>query len=174
MCSIQAFFHTLLKEILYVKTKEYGGISCPLSPWQRALCSLHSDGQRGSSDMHYQSLCSTIADMEFIFRVKLDVRHRYIFGGIEGRHHRFWRTEFLEVTAGISQAEVVGVGRPVAPGLPVRLGGGGNSSLAMVLVALELCQDVECISVQERIRTVLGGGPDLVEEFACGIVVLLP
>ena len=112
--------------------------------------------------------------MEFVFRVKLDFRHRLIFGGIEGRHLRFRRAEFPEVAAGVGQAEVVGVGRPVAPGLPVRLGGGGNGGLAAALVAFELCQDVERIGVKERIRPALGGGPDLVEEFARGVVVLLP
>jgi hypothetical protein len=105
---------------------------------------------------------------------KLDVRHRLIFGGIEGRHLQFRHTEFPEVAAGVGQAEVVGIGRPVAPGLPVRLSGGGNGGLAMALVTFELCQDVECIGVYERIWPALGGGPDLVEEFARGVVVLLP
>ena len=77
------------------------------------------------------------------------------------------------MAAGVGQAEVVGVGRPVAPGLPVRLSGGGNGGLAAALVAFELCQDVERIGVKERIRPALGGGPDLVEEFARGVVVLL-
>ena len=76
-----------------------------------------------------ESLFSNIADMEFVFRVNLDFRHRLIVGGIEGRHHRFWRAEFPEVAASVGQAEVVDVGRPVAPGLPVRLGSGGNGGL---------------------------------------------
>ena len=75
----------------------------------------------------------------------------------KGGIRRFRRAEFLEVAAGVGQAEVVGVGRPVAPGLPVRLGGGGNGGLAVALVAFELCQDVERIGVQERIRPALGG-----------------
>ena len=60
------------------------------------------------------------------------------------------------MAAGIGQAEVVGVGRPVAPGLPVCLSGGGNGGLAAALVAFKLCQDVERIGVQERIRPALG------------------
>ena len=64
-----------------------------------------------------ESSFSNLADMEFVFRVKLDFRHRLIFGGIEGRHRRFRRAEFPEVAAGVGQAEVVGVGRPIAPGL---------------------------------------------------------
>jgi len=112
--------------------------------------------------------------MEFVFRVNFDFRHRRIFGGVEGRHLRFRRAEFPEVAAGVGQAEVVGVGRPVAPGLPVRLGGGSNGSLAVALVAFELCQDVKCIGVKERVRSALGGGPNLVEEFARGVVILLP
>ena len=91
--------------------------------------------------------------MEFVFRVKLDFRHRLIFGSIEGWHHRFRRVELLEVATGVGQAEVVCVGRPVAPGLPVRLGGSGNGGLAAALVAFELCQDVERISMQSRIAS---------------------
>jgi hypothetical protein len=112
--------------------------------------------------------------MEFVFWVKLDFWHRLIFGSIEGRHLWFRRTEFPQVAAGIGQAQVVSVGRPVTPGLPVRLGDGGHGSLAAALVAFELCQDVERISVNERIRPALGRGPDLGEEFPRGIVVLLP
>jgi hypothetical protein len=77
-----------------------------------------------------ESSFSNLADMEFVFRVKLDLWHWLIFRGIKGRHLRFRRTEFLKVAAGVGQAEVVGVGWPVAPGLPVRFGGGGNGSLA--------------------------------------------
>src|SRR5262245_55513181 len=73
-----------------------------------------------------ESSFSNLADMEFVIRIKLDFRHGLIFGGIKGRHRRFRRAEFLEMVAGIGQAEVVSVGRPVAPGLPVRLGGSGN------------------------------------------------
>src|SRR5262249_470644 len=112
--------------------------------------------------------------MEFIFRVKLDFRYRLIFGGIEGWHRRFRRAEFLEVAAGVGQAEVIGVGRPVTPGLPVRLGGGGNGGLAAALVAFELCQDVKRIGMKERIWPALGGDPDLVEEVPRGVVGLLP
>ena len=111
--------------------------------------------------------------MEFVFRVKLDVRHRLVFGDIEGRHRWFRRAEFLKVAAGIGQAKVVGVGRPVTPGLPIRLSGGSNGGLAMALVMFKLGQDIERIGVKERIRPALGGGPDLVEEFARGVVVLL-
>src|SRR5262249_50069936 len=120
------------------------------------------------------SLYSIIADMAFVFRVKLDVWHRRIFGGIEGWHHRFRRAEFLKVAAGVGQAEVVGVGRSIAPGLPVRLGGGGNSGLAVALVEFELCQDVERIGMKERIWPALSVGPDLVKESVRSVVVLLP
>jgi hypothetical protein len=112
--------------------------------------------------------------MEFVFRVKLDCRHRRIVGGIEGRHLWFRRAEFPEMTAGLGQAEVVGIGRPVAPGLLVCLGGGGNGGLAVALVAFKLCQDVERIGVKERIRPARGECPDLLEELARGVVVLLP
>ena len=111
--------------------------------------------------------------MEFVFRIKFDVWHWLMFGGIEGWHLWFRRAEFLEVVAGVGHAEVVGVGWPVTPGLPVRLSGGGNSGLAVALVAFELCQDVEGIGVNERIWPALGWSPDLVEEFACGVIVLL-
>jgi hypothetical protein len=57
-----------------------------------------------------ESSISNLADMEFVFRVKLDVRHRFIFRCIEGRHLRFRRAEFPQVAAGVGQAEVVGVG----------------------------------------------------------------
>ena len=97
--------------------------------------------------------------MGFVVRVKLDFWHWRILGGIEGRHLRFRRAEFLDVATGVGQAEVVGVGRPVAPGLPIRLSGGGDGGLAVVLIAFKLCQDIERIGVQERIRPVRGGGP---------------
>jgi hypothetical protein len=42
------------------------------------------------------------------------------------------------------------------------------------LVTFELCQDIERISMKKRIRPALDGGPDLVEEFARDVVVLLP
>ena len=121
-----------------------------------------------------ESSFSNLADMEFVFRVKLDCRHWLISSGIEGQRRRFRRAEFLEVAAGVAQAEVVGVGRPVAPGLLVRRGGDSNGSLAAALVTFELCQDVERIGVHERIRPALGGGPDLGEEFVRGVVILLP
>jgi hypothetical protein len=116
---------------------------------------------------------SNITDMEFVFRVKLDLRHRFISRGIKGRQLRFWRVEFSEVTAGVAQAQVVGVGRPIAPSLPVGLSGDGNGGLVAALVTFKLCLDVERVGVHERIRPALGGGPDLVEEFACGVVILL-
>src|SRR5262249_31169307 len=53
-----------------------------------------------------ESSFSNLADMEFVFRVKLDVRHWPMFGGIEGRHLRFRCAEFPEVAAGVAQAEV--------------------------------------------------------------------
>lgn len=52
---------------------------------------------RGASSQ--ESSFSNHADMEFVFRVKLDFRHRLIFGGIEGRHLRFRRAEFPEMAA---------------------------------------------------------------------------
>src|SRR5215217_3075313 len=55
-----------------------------------------------------ESSFSNLADMEFVFWVNLDFRHRLIFGSIEGRHLRFRRAEFLEVAPGVAQAEVVG------------------------------------------------------------------
>ena len=113
-----------------------------------------------------ESSFSNRADMEFVFRVKVDFWHRLIFGGIEGRQHRFRRSEFPEMAAGVAQAQVVDVGRPIAPSLLVRLNGGGNGGLASALVAFELCQDVSRIGVNERIRPALGRGPDLLEEFA--------
>lgn len=112
--------------------------------------------------------------MEFVLRVNLDFGYRRILGGIEGRQLRFRRVEFPEVAAGICQAEVVGVGWPVAPGLLVGLGGSGNGGLPAALIAFELGQHVECIGVNERVRPALGGAPDLIEALACGVIVLLP
>jgi hypothetical protein len=128
-----------------------------------------SRGERSSD-----SCFSNITDMEFVLRVNLDFRHWLISGGIERGHRWFRRAEFLEVVAGVSQAEVVGVGRPIAPRPLVRLCGGGNGGLAAALVAFELGQDVERISVYERIRPALGRDPDLIEEIARGVIVLLP
>lgn len=53
------------------------------------------------------------------------------------------------------------------------IGGSGNGGIAVAPVAFELCQDVERIGVQESIWPTLDGGPDLVEEFAYGVIVLL-
>ena len=122
---------------------------------------------------YQESSFSNLADVEFVIRVKLDFWHRLVLGGIEGRHLRFRRAEILKVAAGVGQAEVVGVGRPVAPGLLVRLSGGGNGGLTAALAVFELRQDIECIGVHEWIRPALGGGPDLVEEFTRGVVVPL-
>ena len=47
-----------------------------------------------------ESSFSNLADMEFVLRVKLDCRHWLMFGGIEGRHLRFRRAEFVEMAAG--------------------------------------------------------------------------
>jgi hypothetical protein len=58
---------------------------------------------------------------------------------------------------GVGESVVIRVRRPVAPGQRESLRGGGDGGFRVALVALDLGEDVQGISVKERIPSAFGG-----------------
>ena len=113
--------------------------------------------------------------MKLVFRVDLDFGHRLKLRCIEGRHVGFGRAKLLEMLLRCDESPVISERRPVAPREAIGSGGGFDGFVEIARVAFDLRQHVAGIRMKKRIRSTLGGVPNVIQKLACFVgLALLP
>jgi len=74
------------------------------------------------------------------------------------------------------QSPVISVGRPITPSESIRFLRRFNRRFFLTFIPFDLPENVECISVNEGIRSALRRLPYIIEQFAgrCEVVLLSP
>ena len=112
-------------------------LPCSFSTWNVSpQCVILSE--RSESKDLFRGGSSLFLHMELIRGVEIDLGHGLVGIGVEGRHLRLRHAEGGEVGAGVFEAVVIRIGRPIAPREAVGFLGGFDGLRPVPCVPLNL------------------------------------